>query len=145
MTALEVNNGNASSVFAAGKSTDGASTFLIRYDGAAWQPIDLPLSADSSVAQLAMVPLTDEHAENSFIQKDRMLWLSGAFSSTQFGNASSVLYDGTSFYPYLAATRADGSPGYVASMFRSFKTFSFNQRSESGLFFAPAKSDLHDD
>ncbi|KAH7108308.1 cortical protein marker for cell polarity-domain-containing protein [Auriculariales sp. MPI-PUGE-AT-0066] len=109
VTALEVNNGNASSIFAAGKGADGSSTFLIRYDGVAWQSLNAPLSGDSTVAQLAMVPLTDQHSENGIIQQDRMLWLSGTLSSSEFGDASSVLYDGQKYYPYLASTQADGS------------------------------------
>ncbi|EJD52524.1 hypothetical protein AURDEDRAFT_111189 [Auricularia subglabra TFB-10046 SS5] len=128
VTALEVNNGNSSSVFAAGRSTDGASTFFIHFDGASWKTLSSTFSADSTVAQMAMVPLTDKHPQNEVIQQDRMLWIAGAMSSSSFGNASTVLYDGTTFYPYIATSSKDGGPGFVSSLFHSFKTFSFNQR-----------------
>lgn len=39
VTALEVNNGNASSIFAAGKATDGSSAFILHYDGSSWKTL----------------------------------------------------------------------------------------------------------
>ncbi|KZV86588.1 hypothetical protein EXIGLDRAFT_774480 [Exidia glandulosa HHB12029] len=128
VTALEVNNANVSSIFAAGKATDGSSAFLLHYDGSSWKPISTSFSADSTVAQLSMVPLSDTHPENDVIQQDRMLWIAGAMTSSSFGNASSVLFDGANYYPYLSTTSADGGPGFVSSLFHSFSTFNFNQR-----------------
>lgn len=39
VTAVEVNNGNVSSIFAAGKSTDGTTSFLSFWNGASWTPL----------------------------------------------------------------------------------------------------------
>ncbi|KAG6820890.1 hypothetical protein H0H93_010234 [Arthromyces matolae] len=101
VTAVEVNNGNAS-----------MST----------------LQATTTVSQLTMVPLQDKHSTNGVIEPDRMLMVSGLLFDSTFGNASSALFDGQTLIPYISTSSANGSVGAVASLFRSFATFSFNQR-----------------
>ena|SRR5438445_138688 len=81
------------------------------------------------VADLTMVPLTNTHAANGIIEPDRMLMISGALA-TSTGNASSALYDGQNFIPYIVSTSASGTAGSVSSLFHSFSSFSFNQRSK---------------
>jgi Cortical protein marker for cell polarity len=44
-----------------------------------------------------------------------------------FGNASAVLYDGSSFQPYILATRSDGSNGIIYGLF-SQETESFSSQ-----------------
>jgi hypothetical protein len=44
-----------------------------------------------------------------------------------FGNASAVLYDGSSFQPYILATRGDGSNGIIYGLF-SQETESFSSQ-----------------
>ncbi|KAK7035276.1 hypothetical protein VNI00_012043 [Paramarasmius palmivorus] len=126
VTALEINNGNTSSIFAAGKSSDGAS-FLSHYNGANWTTLASSFQPNTVVSQLAMVPLQDTHPGNALIEADRMLMISGSLDDSTFGNASSALFDGESFVPYIVSSTATGTAGFVASMFHSFKTFSFNQ------------------
>jgi hypothetical protein len=75
-----------------------------------------------------MVPLQDTHAGNGIIQHDRMLMLSGSLVDSKSGVASSALFDGQTLIPYLVSETASGAAGMVASMFRSFATFSFDQR-----------------
>ncbi|TFK75289.1 hypothetical protein BDN72DRAFT_885763 [Pluteus cervinus] len=126
VTAVEVNAGNASSIFAAGRSNDGS--FLSFWDGATWATIDAGLQPESTVSQLSMVPLQNTHAGNSIIQADRVLMVSGSLSDSNFGTASSALFDGQTLIPYIVSESLSGNPGMVASLFRSFATFSFNQR-----------------
>ncbi|KAG5646314.1 hypothetical protein DXG03_003911 [Asterophora parasitica] len=128
VSAIEVNNGNASSIFAAGRSADGTSSFLSFWNGARWSEIGSTLQGDTAVAQLTMVPLQDTHSANGVIEPDRMLMVSGRLDDSSFGNASSALFDGQSFIPYIVSTSATGSSGAVASLFRSFSSFSFNHR-----------------
>jgi hypothetical protein len=75
-----------------------------------------------------MVPVIDPHQTNGVIQDDRMLLLSGALSSSSFGDASSVLFDGQSFVPYIVSTSTSGSPGAVSGIVHSFTSFSFARR-----------------
>ncbi|KAJ2913249.1 hypothetical protein MD484_g7161, partial [Candolleomyces efflorescens] len=126
VTAIEVNDRNASSVFAAGQA-DGAP-FLSYWDGQNWSALDSTLTGSTTIAQLAMVPLQDTHAGQGVIQPDRMLMVSGSLVDRTFGNVSSALYDGQTIIPYIVASSPTGTAGSVSSLFRSFATFSFEQR-----------------
>ncbi|TFK44605.1 cortical protein marker for cell polarity-domain-containing protein [Crucibulum laeve] len=128
VTALEVNAGNASSIFAAGQSSDGSNAFLSFWDGHKWANLGSSLESSTTVAQLTMVPLQDTHSGNGVIEPDRMLLLSGSLIDSSFGNISSALYDGQQLIPYIVASSSTGSPGAVASLFRSLSNFSFSQR-----------------
>ncbi|KAJ7782990.1 cortical protein marker for cell polarity-domain-containing protein [Mycena metata] len=127
VTAVEVNAGNVSSIFAAGRSSDASSSFLSFWNGATWTALSSTLESNTTVAQLTMVPLQDTHDANSIIQSDRMLMISGSLADPSFGNASSALFDGQSFFPYIVSTSSTGSTGTVSSLFHSFSTFSFTQ------------------
>ena len=80
-----------------------------------------------------MVPVIDAHKSNGLIQNDRMLLLSGTLFSSSFGDASSVLFDGQSFIPYIVSASASGSPGTVSGLIHSFTSFSFARRREFSL------------
>lgn len=75
-----------------------------------------------------MVPLSESHSANSVIESDRMLLVSGSLSDSSFGNASSALFDGQTFIPYITSTSPSGTPGSVSALIHSFQTFSFNKR-----------------
>ncbi|KAH8828412.1 cortical protein marker for cell polarity-domain-containing protein [Flagelloscypha sp. PMI_526] len=113
VTALEVNNLNGSSIFAAGRSTDGSSTFLNFWNGAQWSTLGSNFEKDTVVSQLAMVPLSKDHSANGIIEANRMLMVSGSLAISSFGNASTALFDGT-----------------IAALFHSFTFFSFDRRSQ---------------
>ncbi|KAF5351821.1 hypothetical protein D9756_007372 [Leucocoprinus leucothites] len=127
VTAIEVNNANVSSIFAAGRTSDGSNSFLSFWNGASWTTLGSSMEAGTTVSQLTMVPLQDTHPAQGVIESDRMLMMSGGLVDSSFGNASSVLYDGQSFIPYIVSTTASGQAGFVASLFHSFKKFSFAQ------------------
>jgi hypothetical protein len=129
VTAIEVNNGNSSSIFAAGRTGDGSSSFMIFWDGVSWYNIGSALQANSNISQLRMVPLQNTHSSNSIVESDRMLMISGALSDSSFGSASLVLFDGQTFIPYITSMSAQGTLGYVASLFYSIANFSFGQQS----------------
>lgn len=74
-----------------------------------------------------MVPIQETHTGNSVIEADRMLMISGMLTDPVFGNASSALYDGQNFIPYIVSTSPTGDSGAVASLFHSFSTFSFSR------------------
>ncbi|KAF9071081.1 cortical protein marker for cell polarity-domain-containing protein [Rhodocollybia butyracea] len=127
VTAMEVNDGNASSIFAAGKTSDNTA-FLSFFDGQNWTTLASTLQQETIVSQLTMVPLQDTHTGNSIIQSDRMLMISGLLDDSSFGNASTALFDGTSFIPYIVSSTVSGTAGSVSSLFSSLATFSFTQR-----------------
>ncbi|KAF9484449.1 hypothetical protein BDN70DRAFT_989542 [Pholiota conissans] len=127
ISALEVDDGNATSIFAAGKSTDGSSSFLTFWNGVKWSTLGSSFNEGTTVAQLTMVPLQSSHTGNSIIQSDRVLMISGSLA-TSAGNASSALFDGQTLTPYIVSTSSSGTLGSVSSLFHSFTSFSFSQR-----------------
>ncbi|KAK0461417.1 cortical protein marker for cell polarity-domain-containing protein [Desarmillaria tabescens] len=127
VTALEVNSANSSSIFAAGKTSDGAS-FLTFWNGQTWNILSSTFESSTVVTQLTMVPLQDTHSSSGIIESDRMLMISGSLDDSSFGNASSALYDGQSYIPYIVSSSSTGSTGAVAALFHSFASFSFTQR-----------------
>ncbi|KAH9942312.1 cortical protein marker for cell polarity-domain-containing protein [Epithele typhae] len=128
VTAVEINNNNASSIFAAGRSTDNTTSFLSFWNGVSWTSVGSTLQSTTEVTQLRMVPLQNNHNANSVIETDRVLMVSGTISDSSFGNASTALFDGSSFLPYIVSTSQSGSPGVVAGLFASLSSFNFNQR-----------------
>ncbi|KAF8972970.1 cortical protein marker for cell polarity-domain-containing protein [Flammula alnicola] len=82
ISAVEVNSGNASSLFAAGKSADGSSSFLSFWNGIKWATLGSSFAAGTTVAQLTMVPLQSSHSANSIIQSDRVLMISGSLATS---------------------------------------------------------------
>ena len=77
-----------------------------------------------------MVPLQNQRTAQGIIEGDRMLLMSGSLVSS-FGQASSVLFDGKDFIPYVVSESASGSPGSVAGIFNSIANFSFSRHSRS--------------
>jgi len=122
VAATEVNDGNSSSIFVTGRSTDGSKSYL------SFLCPEFDFGSSTNISQLTMVPVIDAHKPNGLIQSDRMLLLSGALSSSSFGDASSVLFDGQSFIPYIVSASASGSPGDVSGLIHSFTSFSFARR-----------------
>ncbi|KAG2148328.1 cortical protein marker for cell polarity-domain-containing protein [Suillus cothurnatus] len=128
VTAVTVNNGNSSSIFAAGRTNDGSSPFMMFWDGISWSSVGSSLQGTTNISQLLMVPLLNTHSANSIIESDRMLMITGALSDSSFGSASSVLFDGSSFIPYMATVTAQGAFGSISSLFYSLANFSFTQQ-----------------
>lgn len=126
--AVAVDNKNASSVYAAGYSTNGAEPYLQRWDGQTWSEQNSTLLPGSVVSQLAFVPLSSAHKANGPIENDRMLMVSGSLYLEDVGNATSALYDGAAMHPFLVGTTSAGSLGSASSLFWSNDSFSFNIR-----------------
>jgi Cortical protein marker for cell polarity len=116
-------------------SVNGTSSFLAAWDGRVWQSQGSVFDGTSAVTQLAMVPMQNEHTAQGLIEGDRMLLLSGSLVVSSFGQASSMLFDGESFIPYIVSASADGSPGYASGIFNSISNFSFAQRRKSCQIF----------
>lgn len=110
---------------------NGTSSFLAGWNGHVWATQGSDFDGSSAVTQLAMVPLQNEHSAQGMIEGDRMLLLSGSLVVSSFGQASSMLFDGENFIPYIVSASASGSPGYVSGLFNSIANFSFAQRRKS--------------
>ncbi|KAF8622348.1 hypothetical protein AX15_007080 [Amanita polypyramis BW_CC] len=128
VTAVEVNDGNVRSIFAAGRSNDSSTSFLSFWNGQKWTSLESSFESNTTITQLRMVPLQNTHASNDVIEPDRALMVSGMLTDSEFGNVSTALFDGQTLIPYIVALSATGAAGYVASLFHSIPNFSFVQR-----------------
>ncbi|CAE6426663.1 unnamed protein product [Rhizoctonia solani] len=128
VTALSVDSLNSSSIFAAGRASDGSAPFLTHWNGQQWSAISTGLSSATEVTQLAMVPLSDNHASNNLLQDNRVLFMSGSLASNSFGSVSTALFDGATVYPYISTVSTSGSTGFVSGLFYSVSNFSFEAK-----------------
>ncbi|WWC70712.1 uncharacterized protein I206_104663 [Kwoniella pini CBS 10737] len=126
--AIAADDKNSSNIFAAGYSTSDGSSYLQQWDGHTWTTQSTSLAPGSLVSQLAFVPMKSEHTPTGSIESDRMLMLSGDLYLEDSGNVTSALYDGSTFYPYLVGTSANGNLGAGGALFWSESDFSFKVR-----------------
>lgn len=136
--ALAISVDSDTSVFAAGVSaTDGTSSYLIRWDGEQWSDVrgsaqdQNPLQiASSSVQQLLVAPTTSEVDTDYFSANDRVLLVSGQLNMASSGSASSAIFDGFAWYPFLLSSTAAGAAGTVAGLFYPASAIQFSRHSE---------------
>lgn len=115
------------SVFASGTDSSTGSAYIAHWNGSSWSRVDQTLEQGSVVTQLSVLDLEKEHASNDRLPNNQVLLVSGNLALRDFGNASSVFYDGESWQPAFITTKGDGSSGMVNSFFsqstRSYRTF----------------------
>ena len=111
-------------------SVDGTSSYLAAWDGHVWTSQGSAFGGSSLVSQLTLVPLQNEYQARGVIEGDRMLLMSGNLVDTSFGQASSILFDGQDFIPYIVSSTASGEPGSVSGLFNSLANFSFAHHSK---------------
>ncbi|ODO05338.1 hypothetical protein L198_02031 [Cryptococcus wingfieldii CBS 7118] len=123
--AVVADDKNATNVYAAGYSSSDGSPFLEQWNGVTWTAQNDSLQSGSLVQQLAFVPMSSEHTAQGTIENDRMLLVSGDLYLENMGNATSALYDGANWYPYLVGSSSSGGIGAGSSLFWSDSDFSF--------------------
>lgn len=102
----------------AGTATNNGSAFLSKYANGAWTAAG-GLDATTHIRALQIMPLTSNHASSSLIADDQSLMILGLISLGAQGNASAVLFNGTTYEPYILTNMEDGSQGSLASIFVS--------------------------
>ncbi|ERF74467.1 hypothetical protein EPUS_03905 [Endocarpon pusillum Z07020] len=104
--------------WAAGRRSDG-SIFLGQYDGTNYHPINDAFTPTTSIRGLQVIGLTEQHQPSDVLERDQSLLITGQLDLRDFGNVSAVLYNGTTFTPFILSSTADGQPGSVSQMFSS--------------------------
>lgn len=125
-TAVSVDNLNTNSIFVAGRSNAGTSPYLTKWDGMVFNALgNNELQSTTGIAQLSFVGLTKPHPENTVLESNRMLVVSGALNMRTYGNVSTALFDGQSWTPFLLSTRTGGGAGVVRAFTRSVEVLNF--------------------
>jgi hypothetical protein len=101
-----------------GIASNNGSTYIAKYTGNTFV-IASGLGANSDVRSLQVIPTTASHDNTALVASNDVLLLTGTINLSSYGNASSVLFNGTSYTPYLITSLNDGGPGTIAGVFVS--------------------------
>lgn len=119
----------------AGIATNNNSIYLSKYSSGSFTAAS-GLNASSTIRGLQVMPVTSNHANTALISGDEVLLISGniGVSGSASGNASAVLFNGTTFVPYLITSKDDGGQSSIAGIFVSNPTgFSYHASHQLAL------------
>ena len=122
ITALSAASSDRKQLWAAGVATNG-SAFLVKYDGKAWNSVGDRLGQGSDIRGLQILSLTEDHAQSNLLDRSKTLMITGALNIPGFGNASAVLFNGTSFQPYALTSNAANTGGSISQIFSQKQNF----------------------
>lgn len=117
INSFALNSDGLSSVFASGTDSSSGDAYVAHWNGSAWNRVDSVIESGSVITDLSLLDLQDQHTSNDVLPSTQVLLISGNIMLQNFGNASSVFFDGSSFQPAFLTTKADGSSGSVNSFF----------------------------
>ncbi|KAG9896744.1 nucleotide-diphospho-sugar transferase, partial [Aureobasidium melanogenum] len=115
VTAMTPANPNYDNWWVAGTANNGSS-FLQKYDGTTWQPVT-GLGAATVIRGLQVISLTEKHQLTDLVPSNEVLLITGSVELPDNGNASAVLFNGTTFQPFILTTTANGGQGSLSGMF----------------------------
>ncbi|KAJ9625932.1 hypothetical protein H2203_004701 [Taxawa tesnikishii (nom. ined.)] len=110
VSALVVANSAYDQFWVAGTATNNNTAYLEKYDGKNWIPVS-GLGAATSIRGLQVLSLTANHAASTLVDRDEVLLITGVIDVPNFGNASAVLFNGTTFQPFLLTGTASNGQG----------------------------------
>lgn len=114
-----------------GTASNGGAPYLQRFDGTRWRaaPTD-QFSTGTTIRGIQVLPLAGGrgHGKSDLIDQEQDLLLLGSLNLTNFGTASGVLFNGTTYQPLLLSTTADSTPGSLSQVFVEKPTFFKNKR-----------------
>ena len=122
ITALSAASSDRKQLWAAGVATNG-SAFLMKYDGANWISLGDRLGEGSDIRGLQVLSLSEDHAQSDLLDRSKTLMITGALNIPGFGNASAVLFNGTSFQPFALTSNSANTGGSISQIFSQKQNF----------------------
>ncbi|XMA20519.1 hypothetical protein WAI453_013310 [Rhynchosporium graminicola] len=123
VTALTAANSDASQLWVSGTATNG-STFLMKFDGTNWNSVVDAFGSGTKIYGLQVLPLEKPHDNSGLVSSRQVLMLTGSLNLPGFGNASAVLFNGTSFQPFaLTSSATNNGGGSLSQIFSQRKNF----------------------
>jgi hypothetical protein len=116
VTALTPATSDNSQLWVAGTATNGSS-FLMKYDGSNWNSVGYLLGAGTTIRGLQVLSLSQDHDSTNFVPASQILLLTGSLNVPGFGNASAVVYNGTTFQPYALTSSGANGAGSISQIF----------------------------
>ncbi|OCK84698.1 hypothetical protein K432DRAFT_102210 [Lepidopterella palustris CBS 459.81] len=136
VTALCPANNDNSQFWVGGTARNG-SAFLEKFDGKQWLPASAGLGQGTTIRSLQILSVSQSHGESNLIDDNEVLLLLGQINITNFGNASAVLFNGTTFTPFLLSSTADNAPGSLSQAFVQFPKNVFKSGGKLNFYFSP--------
>ncbi|WPH02687.1 Hypothetical protein R9X50_00555300 [Acrodontium crateriforme] len=118
ITAMVPADGKYSQFWATGTASNNDSVYLSKYSGGSWTGVG-GFGAGTIIRSLQVLALTQNHDNTDLVPKNQILMLSGNINIPNYGNASAALFNGTTFQPFVLASKADGTQGSLSGMFVS--------------------------
>ena len=115
VTALAPANKGASQFWVAGKATNG-STFLVKFDGSSYHSVGDALGTQTTILGLSVLHANNNNDGNNLVPKNMILLVTGQLNLPSFGNVSAVIFNGTTFTPFMLSTSGN-SPGSISQLF----------------------------
>ncbi|KAK0535657.1 hypothetical protein OC842_002241 [Tilletia horrida] len=126
-TAMSVDNLQLNSIFVGGRSQDGSTAYLAKWDGAKYINLgSSEIQPATGIQQLTFVPILKAHDGNGILENNRLLVVSGVLELTNFGNVSSAFFDGANWQPFLLGAGSDGTNGIVRAVVRATEVLKFS-------------------
>lgn len=122
ITALVAANSDASQLWVGGTAING-SAFLMKYDGTIWNSVGNAFGSGTKIRGLQIMSLTTNHAASALVSASQTLMITGSINVPGFGNASSVLFNGTTFQPFALTTTATNTGGSLSQIFSQRQNF----------------------
>jgi len=122
VTALAAANSDASQLWVAGTATNG-SAFLMKFDGKNWNSVGDTLGSGTNIRDLQVLSLSKNHASSNLVSASQTLMITGSLNIPGFGNASAILFNGTSFQPFILTSSAANTGGSLSQFFSQNQNF----------------------
>ncbi|PBP27057.1 cellular morphogenesis protein [Diplocarpon rosae] len=122
VAALTAANSDASELWVAGTASNG-STFLMRFDGTTWLSVGDRFGSGTNIRGLQVLPLSKDHEASDFLSHNQDLMITGSINLPGFGNASAVLFNGTTFQPFALTSSASNTSGSLSQIFSQRQNF----------------------
>ncbi|KAK2626047.1 hypothetical protein QTJ16_004309 [Diplocarpon rosae] len=122
VAALTAANSDASELWIAGTASNG-STFLMRSDGTTWLSVGDRFGSGTNIRGLQVLPLSKDHEASDFLSHNQDLMITGSINLPGFGNASAVLFNGTTFQPFALTSSASNTSGSLSQIFSQRQNF----------------------
>lgn len=116
ISAISAVNSDYDEFWVSGVTTSNSTTYLSKYKDGEWTGAG-GLGESTTIRKLQIMPLTSSHSSSSMMSEDQSLLILGDINIPSQGNASAVLFNGTTFEPYILTNMDDGSQGSLSAIF----------------------------
>ena len=115
VTALASASSDNSQYWVSGVDAKNGSAYLVKYDGTNFNPVPSLFGSATNVRGLSVVTLSQGHSDTNLLDSSLALMITGNIDIPHFGNASAVLFNGTSLTP-LILTNSGNKPGVLSQV-----------------------------